>query len=230
MTGKPLAAVLCLLCLTLLSCALLTNAQQTLAKHAPTVVAEPTARPPTTTPRPTWERVQGISEAVLRLEDLPPGFEEVPFEGFIPSDLESLVGEGEEEVEGQFIFRAPAYGEILYGYIILLATAPERAWFDVSLRQDGVPLREWCEQDERIEVLEEAELTELEDIGETRGGERVVVLMDNVRIRWEMVMFRRERLEGVIFVLYPAEGESILSAGDAARRLDRRIIEVLGLE
>jgi len=57
-----------------------------------------------------------------------------------------------------------------------------------------------------------------------------VVLMDNVRIRWEMVMFRRERLEGVIFVLYPAEGESILSAGDAARRLDRRIIEVLGLE
>ena len=204
------------------------TAEAPTATPTPTQTDTPTPTPrstPTDTPTPSPTPLPDLSEAVLTLDDLPSSFTEMSLEqlGLTPEDLS---GEG-FEAESFFAFLEPSAFQLIMGLTILVPSTVERAGFDLALRNPDFLLNLFVGGMGATEVVEKQELPGLDDIGDASTGLTVVADLEGIPMRIDMVVFRTGLAGAMVMLMYPEGVDPDISIGDAARRLEEKLAEVL---
>jgi hypothetical protein len=182
----------------------------------------PTLTPPTpATPTPLAD----LSDVVLTLDDLPPGFEAVAPEEMGISK-ESLSQE-DFTVESLFVFLDAESIEFVMGFTILLPTRLEQVGFDAGLRQPDFLMDSLIGGMGVTEILEKEELPDLKNIGDASTGLTVAVNMEGIPWRMDVAAFRTEPVGAFVFIMYLDGEEPVVTVDVLAERLDARIRETL---
>lgn len=206
-----------------LSCA---TVQELFAEPTATSTLIPTTtRTPTITPTITPTPEPDLSEAVLTLDDLPPGYIVLPLDelGISMDDL----GGDDFDFESAFAFLETTNFEIVMGFTTLLLNALEQAGFDFVLNYPEILLESMATGMGATGISKREELVGLDDIGDNSVGLRMVVDMEGIPMRMDMVAFRRDVAGAVVLVFYVEGSLPVTSVGDVARKLDARIVEIL---
>lgn len=163
--------------------------------------AEPPAQTSALTPTPKLD----LSSAVLRLEDLPPGFEE-----FDPDELGTFAddfSDGELQPEEVFFFMNSQDFQMIFGFNFLLAKSFDRAAFDMGISQPEMTLPAFINGMGSENVQDEKILAGFEDVGEKQIGMTMVANMEGVPFQVDVLMFRRD-IVGAMVMTMVLEGES----------------------
>ncbi len=199
-------------------------AQQGLAEIIPQLAAEKPA----------------ATEAILRLEDLPTGFTELPPElaTEVASRLDGLrqqLGQGNLKPENFFAFVNPQNFQIVLGFTGKLPNQQEQASFDSSLQQLQQPesqqqilnrIQEKLKTFGEIKVTEYSMLPEVNNLANASTGVSLGLEMRGQPLRMDFVAFRRNSVGAFTAVMYPKAGKPAVAVGDVARKLDGRIVQV----
>lgn len=192
----------------------------------PTLTPTPTNTPtPSRTPTITPTPLPDISGAVLTLEDLPPGFEELRPEelGLETEDL----SEGGLAIQNATVFLDVDNFTFLMGFNALLGTPLERAGFELLLDDPDLLLDSFVSGMGNAEVLEREELPELRNaVGESSTGVALTADIEGLRWRMELLVFRRDTVGIFLLLMYTEGEEPAVSIGDLGQLLDERIIEL----
>jgi hypothetical protein len=204
----------------LLSGALVAGAPAAIAGEAP--ATETVDDRPSLSPRleqPIAQR-SPRSEVILRLEDLPDGFQPMP-----QSELAALkqeLSQDDFQVENVFAFMEQQQFELIMGITTTIADPQERSQFDAALSQPQL-LRELLTQGlDDTEVLDERPLTGLQNIGDVAAGVSMKVNLEDIPARLEILAFRNADLGAFVFVMYLDGAQPVVPIADVARILDRR--------
>jgi hypothetical protein len=185
---------------------------------SPTSTPTPTATPtPTHTPTITLTPTPRLMGAALTLDDLPSGFEAMAPEslGFLQRSVpESAV---------VFGFGDEASSQFVMGYLVPFTTRVEQIAFDDMLPGVGDLYAAGFGADSSPKTL-----PDLDDVGEARVAFTFVTDINNESLRWDIIVFRRERSPYSYSLPIPM-ATNLLAIGDLALLLDNRIIELLGL-
>lgn len=187
----------------------------------PTLTATPTITPtPTSTPRP-------FSDAVLTLEDLPPGFVEEPLADF---DVEPGIGAAMvvNVIESGFAFSIETeVFQVITGQTELLTLRTEQAEYDSFAQTLGNVFMAGISQvisGEDPKDLEE--ILNLDDIGDASNG--LTAIVGGVPpIRTDVIFFRRGKIGALIWTFYFDGDSPVVPIGDLGRKLDVLIIDLL---
>ena len=198
--------------------------------EAPTATPTPTPTPsptstPTDTPAPSPTPLPDLSGAVLMLDDLPPGFAAMPLEqlGLTPKDLS---GEG-FEAESVFAFLEPSTFQLIMGFTLLVPDTIQQAGFDLALRNPEFLLNQFIGGMGATDVVEQQALPDLDDIGDASTGLAVVADLEGISMRIDMVVFRTGPVGAMVMLMYPDGIDPDFSIGEAARRLQEKLVEAL---
>jgi len=146
--------------------------------------------PPTNTPTITPTPLPDISGVVLTLEDLPPGFEEIPPEelDFTAEDLSS----DELTVESVFTFMQVEPLELVMGFTTLIADRIDQLGFDVALNQPEFLMEALIGGMDPIEILDQRELPGLAVYGDASAGLTLAADMGGIVMRMDLAVLRRD--------------------------------------
>jgi hypothetical protein len=209
-----------------------------IATPTPTSTSTPTASPtltptqtrtptPTSTPTLTPAPKPDMSAAVLSLDDLPEGFEEVsPSE--LGINLEDLATEGLQP-EHLFMFIKPEPLQLVFGVNLLLASGSQRVLFDVGISQPDIVLPEIVRTVDAENVRGERALTDLEDIGDTRLGMTMVATMEGIPFQVDILVLRRGSIGAYLYSMVIEGQKPNISLHDLGVRLDEHMKETLAL-
>jgi len=153
---------------------------QIASQAVPTTGSEPvsTSMPggqPTQTLPPTQNPEPDISSAVLKLDDLPSGFEE-----FNPEELGMSIDDFSDEdfkPEEVFIFLNSQDFQMIFGFNFLLTERFDRAAFDISMSQPEMTLPALVNGMGSENIQDEKVLEGFEDIGEAQIGMTMIANM-----------------------------------------------------
>ncbi len=206
---------------------------------APTVSQPPlTAQPSIAkTFNPLVAEQSAPAQATLTVEDLPPGFTELPPEiaASIASRLEVLqqqVGPGNLKPENFFAFVNPKSFQIVLGFTAKLPNQAEQARFDGSLEQLKQPdvqqrtlnlLQEKLKAFGEIKVTEYRPIPELNTLANASTGITLGLEMRGQPLRLDLAAFRRNATGAFTGVMYANAAKPLVGVGDVAQKLDRRI-------
>jgi len=192
---------------------------------------EPTTIPPTltvtpiNTPTVTPTSGPDISKAVLSLEDLPSGFEEISLDAF-GLTKEDLSGD-DFRIESIFTVMGTEPFELVMVFTTLLPTRLDQAGFDVSLSQPDFLMESFVGGMGAIDILEQKELAQLNDIGDASAGVTVVADLEGIPMRMDMAVFRRDIVGAFVLVMYIDGDVPVLTVDEVTNKLDDRFVEVL---
>lgn len=165
-----------------------------------------------------------FSQAVLSVQDLPSGFIESP-PGILAPIKQVLGKHFPLKVEGISLFINPYNQEFVMAVTTTLSEEAQQSGlrFDqADLRDIIVPMM-GVRQVGEIEVLEQRELPEFNNIGESSAGLSTLVRMRGIPLRVDMGTFRRSEVLAFTLVAYPNGDSPITQLGNIARKLDDRI-------
>jgi hypothetical protein len=180
---------------------------------------------PTITPTITPTSQPDLSGAVLTLDDLPPGFIAIPLDELGVS-IDDLGGDG-FEFESVFVFMDAANFEFVMGFTTLLLTGLNQAGFDVALSHPEFIIEALAPGMGATGISEQEELANLDDIGDASAGLTMKVNMEGIPMRVDMAVFRRDVAGAAVLIFYIEGDVPVVAVGDAARKLDARIVEIL---
>jgi len=170
-----------------------------------------------------------LSQVVLTLQDLPPGFEEMPSE---LAALKAKLNQQETfKAESVFAFQKTNQPfQLLMGFTTLLPTRLEQATFDSYLNQSAFvqPFLEGFQQGSQAEVVEprKLKLPSLNQIGNASAGWGASAKVKGIPISLDAVLLRRGQVGALMISMY-MEGETPpLPISEIARKLDERAKEV----
>ena len=214
----------------------------------PAQAATPTAptvsqQQPTTTQiiSPIAAEQQATPQAALTLEDLPPGFTELPPEvaTTIASRLDVLrqqLGQNSLQPENFFAFVNQQNFQIVLGFTGKLPNQSEQASFDANLQQQQKPevqqmmlsqLQEKLKEFGGLKVTEYTALPELNNLANASTGLTMAMEMQGQPLRVDFAAFRRNNVGAFTAVMYPTNGGQPTAAiGDVAQKLDARILQL----
>ena len=182
--------------------------------------------PPTNTPTITPTPLPDISGVVLTLDDLPPGFEEIPAEefGLTTEDL----SEEEFIVDNIFLFMQVEPIEFIMGFSILIPNKIDQLSFDIALTQPDFLMDSFLMGLELGDVMDLRELPELAIYGDASAGFTLAAGTGmGMVMRMEMVVFRRDIAGAVLIIMY-IEGETPdVTIDEIPGKIDERIIEAI---
>jgi hypothetical protein len=191
----------------------------------PTPTDTPSPTPsPTETPTETPTSPPPTSRAVLTLEDLPPGFEEVP--ATMLGDLGAQLGEQGLPVEAVYAFLNLETIEVVMGFTIAVPERMDQAGFDVMAANPEI-LASFIGMGMGSEGEPEFEpLAGLDGVGDSAVG--VTMPVADQGMEADMVLFRRGELGFMLFVLYAEDSEPLVPVIDLAEVLDVRAQDSAG--
>lgn len=178
----------------------------------------PTATPTRPAPTPTATVVDD-SDQLLRLRDLPSGFERIdPMEMGLS---EEALAASPVAVESIFAFANPEASEFLGGGTTRLATFFDRIAFDLMLSNPELITSLV------LGNLENVTLSDLQDmglplIGDNSKGLTVVAEVDGVQLRANLILFRKGTQGVALGQLYPNEEEPAATVSDLAKIMAQR--------
>jgi len=195
---------------------------------APTATPTATITPsPTNTPLPTATSTPegpGLSDLVLSLGDLPAGFQMVSPEEF-GLTRESLSGD-DLTVVSVFAFMEYARFEFVMGFTTLLETRLDQESFDAELGDTDYLIEAFVLGLGASAVLEQGVIPGLE-VGDTSAGLTVVANLEEIPMRMDMVVFRRDVIGAFVLIMYLDGDVPIIPVAEVAGKLDERIIDLL---
>lgn len=185
----------------------------------PTSTSTPTpTNTPTITPTPTPD----FASVTLNLDDLPPGFEELP-----PAEFGLEPGEdfGNSKVENSFTFLQSELGELIVGASILVPTMEEQDEFDSMMPfmvDTFINTGHYGNGDEADQgpVI----LNHLNSPGDVAVGSTTTMSDQGITTRLDIIMFRRGEMGVMIYSFYEDGTVPVVPIVDAANTLDTRII------
>ncbi|WP_449416830.1 hypothetical protein [Phormidium nigroviride] len=169
-----------------------------------------------------------LSQAILTLQDLPPGFKDMSDQA--ESLKKQLNSEKNFKAESVFAFQKSddQQFQLIVGFTMPMLSRIEQASFDSSIRQQDFA-------QEFLKGLNEGSQGEFSNITSSPMGENIGDAsakwvtkgqLNGIPMRLEMAVFRRGNLGAMLMILY-LDGESpSIAIADAARRLDSRIVEL----
>jgi len=207
-------------------------AQETVPPTPPEVPKETPSLPPTT-PQ------QVYSNAVLTLQDLPPGFKELPPEitAQIQTQFDILstqLAKAGLKPEKYFAFVNPDNLQLVVGFTGVIPNQSDRANFDSTLKQMQQPeyqqqmitqIRQSIKPDQSIQIQEYATSPTANNIAETSTGMTVTVNMQGQPLRLDLAAFRRSNVGAFTAIMYRSGEKPTVNVDDVARKLDTRIVQ-----
>ncbi|HEY9673476.1 MAG TPA: hypothetical protein V6D11_18680 [Waterburya sp.] len=209
------------------------------------IVTAPTVSQPPLTAQPSITKTLNpiVAEpstpvlAALTVEDLPPGFTELPPEiaASIASRLEVLqqqIGPGNLKPENFFAFVNPQNFQIVLGFTAKLPNQAEQSRFDGSLKQLTEPevqqrtlnlLQEQLKAFGQVKVTEYRPIPELNTLANASTGITLGLEMRGQPLRLDLAAFRRNATGAFTGVIYANGAKPLVGVGDVAQKLDRRI-------
>ena len=207
------------------------------ATQAPTNTPRPTSTPVpattpksgTATPRPTVQATRQTpaptatvvddSDQLLRLQDLPPGFQRI--DPMAMGLSEEALASSPVAIESVFAFASPEGTEFIGGGTTRLATFFDRIAFDLMLSNPELITSLV------LSNLENVTLTGLQDmglplIGDNSKGLTVVVEVDEVQMRANLILFRKGSQGVALAQLYPNEDDPTAALSDLANIMAQR--------
>ncbi len=176
-------------------------------------------------------------QAALTLEDLPPGFTELPpqLAAKIASRIEVLkaqMGQGNMKPEDFFAFVNPKTFQIVLGFTGQFPNEAEQTSFDANLQQLHQPdvqqrtlslLQENLKSFGSIKVTEYRALPELNNLANASTGIALALEMHNQPLRLDLAAFRRNSMGAFTGVMYANGQQPVVGVADVAQKLDRRL-------
>jgi len=165
-----------------------------------------------------------FSQATISLQDLPPGFIEIPSENLAP--IANILNQKGVKVEKMSLFIYPQNREFLMIATMTLSPEAKKAGYSleqVDFRQLMGPMMLGSRQVGEIEVLEQKELSDLNNIGDSSTGMTTLARMRGMTVRTDMATFRRNEVLAFTLVTYPKGDAPVVQVGNVARELDTRI-------
>lgn len=180
--------------------------------------------PPTWTPTPTITQIPyDSSQWLLTLEDLTPGFDEVPMEEF-GFEADGLLFGGEYPLASVFSYlREDEEFEGLFGFTIVIEDPQDQSEFDDELQEVELFSMDMQEDIGADEILDQRDLQGLSNIGDISRGTTVGAVILDVEFRLDIVVFRRKMAGVFLVAIYLNEDVPVVPVQDAARTLDSNI-------
>jgi hypothetical protein len=193
--------------------------------ETPTPTNTPTVTPtPTNTPSPT--PTPNLTGVKLYQSDLPAGFEPIdPAEmGFEPSE--------ETPAENVAAFTSSDPVQYVLFFLHRGQTRLDQSNIDFSITHPETfvnPIvKSFKAENPNARLVSQTDLPGGSQIGDRSCGVRVVLDTGNIKIRVDVVVFRRQRVMCYLEYIQADQDESLTSAMDLARRLDARLARALG--
>lgn len=179
------------------------------------------------------------NEVTLSLEDLPPGFQQLPkdVEPQIKPRLEALAQQLTQagmKPGKMFVFVNPQTFQIVFGFTGMLANQPDSASFDATLKQLQEPefqqqlidqYREALKASQGIEILDVGAIPEANNIAESSTGMSVSLSMQGQPLLMDIAAFRRSNVGAFTVLMYPKDVTPTIQVSAIARKLDGRILQ-----
>ena len=182
--------------------------------------------PPTNTPTITTTPLPDISGAVLALDDLPPGFEEIPPEEFGLSKED--MSDDEFVVENIFLFMQVEPLELIMGFNILFPNKLDQLSFDVALTQPELFMESFLMAFELGDGNDIKELPDLAIYGDASAGFTLAADMGmGMVMRMDVAVIRRDIVGAILMIMYIDGEATTVTIDELASKMDERLIEVL---
>lgn len=177
------------------------------------------------------------TQATLTLQDLPPGFTQLPPElaANLASRLEVIRQQfttGTIKPENFFAFVNPKTFQLVLGFTGKLPNEVEQSKFDASLQQLRQPqarqrvlslLQEKLKTFGQINVTEYRGIPELDNLANASIGIAVALEMHNQPLNLDVAAFRRNSMGAFTGVIYPTGEKPAVAVGEVVNKLDRRL-------
>ena len=172
-----------------------------------------------------------LSSLVLTLQDLPPGFTEMPSD-YVAS-LKNKLSQG-PEFKAASIF---AYQKIdskllelqlLIGFTFQLSDPTLQAAFDQGIGE-GVFAKAFTQglnDDKELQFAPPATLTLEDKIGEVSAGWRSQGKVENIPMNVDLALFRRGQIGVVMATIYLDGTKPTITISEAGRKFDSRMMEL----
>jgi len=172
-----------------------------------------------------------LSNLVLTLQDLPPGFTEMPSD-YVAS-LRNKLSQG-PEFKAASIF---AYQKIdskvlelqlLIGFTVQLSDPTLQATFDQGIGE-GIFAKAFTQglnDDKELQFTPPATLTLQDKIGEVSAGWRSQGKVENIPMNVDLALFRRGQIGVVMATIYLDGTKPTITISEAGRKFDSRMMEL----
>lgn len=171
------------------------------------------------------EQEQDWSQLAISAQDLPPVFEGMPAEDL--AKLKQELRQNDLPVQSLFAFMKRNNFELLLGLTTPLKNQQSQKDFEQILAEPEVLRQLVTEGMGESQVVEEIEIEQLDNIGESVAGVTLKLNLEGDRFMLDIVAFRRESIGAFVFLLY-LDGETpIMPIVNLARTLDNRALEML---
>ena len=172
-----------------------------------------------------------LSSLVLTLQDLPPGFTEMPSD-YVAS-LKNKLSQGPEFKPGSIF----AYQKIdskllelqlLIGFTFQLSDPTLQAAFDQGIGE-GVFAKAFTQglnDDKELQFTPPATLTLQDKIGEVSAGWRSQGKVENIPMNVDLALFRRGQIGVVMATIYLDGTKPTITISEAGRKFDSRMMKL----
>ena len=177
------------------------------------------------------EPAADLSSLVLTLQDLPPGFTEMPSDYM--ASLRNKLRQGRNFKSGSIF----AYQKIdsklfelqlLIGFTVQLSDPTLQAAFDQAMGE-GIFAKAFSQglnDDKEFQFTPPATLTLQDKIGEVSAGWRSQGKVENIPMNVDLAMFRRGQIGVVMASIYLDGAKPTITISEAGRKFDSRIMEL----
>jgi len=173
-----------------------------------------------------------LSSLVLTLQDLPPGFTEMPSD-YVAS-LRNKLSQGRNFKPGsifayQKIDRKLFELQLLIGFTVQLSEPTLQAAFDQAIGE-GIFAKAFSQglnDDKKLQFTPPVTLTLQDKIGEVSAGWRTQGKVENIiPMNVDLALFRRGQIGVVMATIYLDGAKPTITISEAGRKFDSRMIEL----
>ena len=222
---------------------LLTSAVLTAAPIQAIPVAQtpqPSVQPTPVTPSPAAGQL-AAPVATLTVQDLPPGFKEIPPEikQQINARLEpfkQVLARENLPVDNFFAFVNQTNFQVVFGFTGTLSNQPQQVKFDTAvqkfqqpevLKQEMTRLQQKLQSFPAVKLVDYKTLPDLNNkVANTSTGLTLQFDFQRQPVRVDVAGFRRNKTGAFTAVLYPTKVVPLVAVKDVATKLDSRIIQL----
>lgn len=175
--------------------------------------------------------VADLSSLVLTLQDLPPGFTEMPSD-YVASLRNKLSQRPEFKAGSVFAYQKIDSKllelQLLIGFTFQLSDPTLQAAFDQGMGE-GIFAKAFTQglnDDKELQFTPPATLTLQDKIGEVSAGWRSQGKVENIPMNVDMALFRRGQVGVVMATIYLDGTKPTITISEAGRKFDSRMMEL----
>ena len=177
------------------------------------------------------EPAADLSSLVLTLQDLPPGFIEMPSDYL--ASLRNKLSQGRDFMPGSIFAYQKMDSkllelQVLIGFTVQLSEPTLQAAFDQAIGE-GIFAKAFSQglnDDKELQFTPPATLTLQDKMGEVSAGWRSQGKVENIPMNVDLALFRRGQIGVVMATIYLDRTKPTITISEAGRKFDSRMMEL----